>query len=251
MLTRRQGLTVFDETGDPDGIPVVLLPAFGIDRSMWRDQQQSLGSMGYCVITMDLPGLSVAAESAFSMTSAADAIADTLQHLRRPAHLVGISIGATLAVQVALDHPDVVASLLLSGGQACPGFAGRLEWWVARAIPEKLLVGEVPSAVKKSHPELAKKSVAMQMAIGKRRLVAALDAFSKVDLRPRLAQIHVPTLVVCGTKNRLSLRGSRAFVAGIPSARLDLITDVGHVWNLEAPDQFTQTVDDFIQSTSP
>ena len=51
-------------------------------------------------------------------------------------------------------------------------------------------------------------------------------------------------------KNRLSLKGSRTLVAGIRGARFDLIKDVGHVWNLEAPDQFTQTVDDFIQSSS-
>ena len=242
---------MFDETGDPDGIPVVLLPAFGIHRSMWRAQQESLADMGYRAIAMDLPGLSGTPEPAFSMTSAGDVIADTLQrHVRRPAHLVGISIGATLAVQVALDHPGDVASLLLSGGQARPGFAGRLERWAAWAMPERLLVGGVPSAVKRSHPQLAEKSVAMQTSIGKSRLVAALDAFSRVDLRPRLGEIHVPTLVVCGAKNRLSLNGSRALVAGIPGARLDLIKDVGHVWNLEAPAQFTQTVDDFIQSTS-
>ena len=90
----------------------------------------------------------------------------------------------------------------------------------------------------------------MQTTIGKRRLVIALDALSRVDLRPRLGEIHVPTLVVCGTKNRLSLKGSRTLVAGIRGARFDLIKDVGHVWNLEAPDQFTQTVDDFIQSSS-
>jgi 3-oxoadipate enol-lactonase len=240
---------MFDETGDPDGIPVVLLPAFGVHRSMWREQQQSLGAMGYRVISMDLPGLSGAAEPAFSMTSAADTIADALQQqVRRSAHLVGISIGATLAVQVSLDHPEHVASLLLSGGQACPGFAGRIEWLAAQATPERLLVGTFPSGIKKSYPDLAEKSVEMQKLIGKRRLVAALDAFSRGDLRPRLGEIQVPTLVVCGTKNRFSLKGSYALAAGIHGARLDLIKDAGHVWNLETPDLFTRTVGDFIRS---
>jgi 3-oxoadipate enol-lactonase len=78
--------------------------------------------------------------------------------------------------------------------------------------------------------------------------VAALDAFSRVDLRPRLGEIQVPTLVVCGTKNRFSLKGSYALAAGIHGARLDLIKDAGHVWNLETPDLFTRTVGDFIRS---
>jgi 3-oxoadipate enol-lactonase len=168
---------------------------------MWREQQQSLGAMGYRVIVLDLPGLSGIAEPDFSMTSAGDTIADAIQrNFRRSAHLVGISIGATLAVQVALDHPERIASLLLSGGQARPGLAGRLEWLAARATPERLLVGAFPSGIEKSYPDLAESSVEMQKRIGKRRLVAALEAFSRVDLRPRLGEIQAPTLVVCGTK---------------------------------------------------
>jgi 3-oxoadipate enol-lactonase len=219
---------------------------------MWRVQQQSLVALGYRVASLDLPGLSEASAPDFSMAGAGDAIAaDLEQSVRRPAHLVGISLGATLAAMVALDHPARVASLVLSGGQAHPGFAGRLEWSVARIMPERLVVGGVPGEIKKSFPALAEESVAMQQRIGKRRLVAALRAFSRVDLRPRLRDIGAPTLVVCGSRNRLSLRGSRALAAAIPHARLDVIANVGHVWNLEEPERFTRTVDDFIRTISP
>jgi 3-oxoadipate enol-lactonase len=242
---------VFDVTGDPDGIPLVLLPAFGLSRSTWRGQQESLVALGYWVASLDLPGLSEASEADFSMAGAGDAIAAELQqNVRRPAHLVGISLGATLAAYVALDHPERVASLVLSGGQAHPGFAGRIEWSVARALPERLLVGAVPGEVKKSFPALAEESVAMQQRIGKRRLVAALRTFSQVDLRPRLRNINTPILVVCGSRNRVSLRGSRTLAAGIPHARLDLIDNVGHMWNLEESELFTRTVDDFIRTIS-
>jgi 3-oxoadipate enol-lactonase len=239
---------VFDVTSDRDGAFVVLLPAFGVPRSMWREQQESLSALGYQVASLDLPGLSHADEPDFSMALASSAIASALElHSQRPAHLVGISAGATLAVQVALDHPARVASLLLSGGQAHPGSAGRFEWLVARVLPERLVVGGVPGEIKKSHPAVAAESVAMQKRIGKRRLVAALHAFSQVDLRSRLGNIDAPTLVVCGTRNRLSLKGSRDLAAGIPGARLELIKGVGHVWNLEEPELFTATVDDFIR----
>lgn len=124
--------------------------------------------------------------------------------------MVGVSLGATLAVQVALDHPAAVASLFLSGGQAHPGAAGRLEWSVARVLPERLMVSSVPGDIRTSQPQLAAASVEMQRRVGKRRLVEALRAMSKVDLRPRLGDISVPTLVVCGSKNRASLAGSRA-----------------------------------------
>ncbi len=239
---------MLDVIGDRDGDLVVLLPAFGVPRSMWREQQESLSALGYQVASLDLPGLSEADEPDFSMALASTSIAGALElHGQRPAHLVGISVGATLAAQVALDHPARVASLLLSGGQAHPGSTGRIEWLVARVLPERLVVGGVPGQVKKSYPAVAAESVAMQKRVGKRRLVAALHAFSQVDLRSRLGNIDAPTLVVCGTRNRLALKGSRDLAAGIPSARLELIKDVGHVWNLEEPELFTATVDNFIR----
>ncbi|HEY4315436.1 MAG TPA: alpha/beta fold hydrolase [Actinomycetes bacterium] len=104
---------MLDVTGDPDGIPVVLLPAFGLARSMWHGQQESLVALGYRVVSVDLPGLSEVSEADFSMAGARDAIAADLERsVRRPAHLVGISLGATLAAWVALDHPERVASLV-------------------------------------------------------------------------------------------------------------------------------------------
>ena len=163
--------------------------------------------------------------------------------------MVGVSLGATLAVQVALDHPAAVASLFLSGGQAHPGAAGRLEWSVARVLPERLMVSSVPGDIRTSQPQLAAASVEMQRRVGKRRLVEALRAMSKVDLRPRLGDISVPTLVVCGSKNRASLAGSRALAQGIRGSRLDIIQGAGHVWNLELPQQFNTTVYDFIRTT--
>ena len=140
----------------PDGIPVLLLSAFGTARSMWVAQQESLVDRGYRVIAVDLPGLSRRGESAFSMTSAGDGIADTRErHGRRPAHLVGISIGATLAVQVALDHPwRRRESHALGWTGIPPGITGRLERWAAWTTPERLLVGAVPRDIKKSHPRL-------------------------------------------------------------------------------------------------
>jgi 3-oxoadipate enol-lactonase len=244
-------IIVLDLTGDPDGRAVVLLPAFGLARSMWKQQMESLAALGYRVGTLDLPGLSGANEPDFSMEGAGNAIAESLaEHVRRPAHLVGISIGATLALQVALDHPSKVASVLLSGGQAHPGLAGRIEWSVARILPERLMVGGVPGEIKKAYPTLAAESVALQQQVGKRRLVAALREFSKVDLRPRLPSVSVPAFVVCGSRNRASMKGSRTLAAGIPGARLEFIEGVGHVWSLQEPQTFTRTVDDFVRSVA-
>lgn len=62
---------MFEVDGDPDSPCVVLLPAFGLHRSMWTAQRTFLVSRGYRVVVMDLPGVSGANEPPFSMSGAA------------------------------------------------------------------------------------------------------------------------------------------------------------------------------------
>jgi len=216
---------------------------------MWRLQQEALAK-DFRVLAFDLPGLAGQPdELAFTMAAAARCVAETVeQHVGRRAHFAGISLGATLAVAVALDFPEQVASLMLSGGQAHPGILSRLERRVVQITPERFLVGGFPPGLRERYPELVAAAAEQQLRVGKRRLLAALTEFSHVDLRSRLHEIDVPTLVLYATKNRLSLRGSRALASGIPGARFEAVTGAGHIWNLETPQLFTQVLSDFVNT---
>ena len=62
---------------------------------------------------------------------------------------------------------------------------------------------------------------------------AACDAF---DVRDRIAQISVPTLVVCGREDRMTpLKFSEYLAQRLPSARLVVIEHAGHMTMLEQP----------------
>ena len=72
-------------------------------------------------------------------------------------------------------------------------------------------------------------------------------ACDRFDVRERLAQIGVPTLVIGGTADRMTpLRLSQSLAERIPGARLQVIQDAGHTMALERPDEVAAAVRQFI-----
>lgn len=101
-----------------DGPPVVLLHGFGGSMWQWEYQQAAL-SANLRVITPDLlgSGLSDKPDLDYTPDELLDFLVEFLNALQiRRAALIGNSMGAGLAVGMALDHPDRVTSLVLISG---------------------------------------------------------------------------------------------------------------------------------------
>lgn len=81
---------------------------------------------------------------------------------------------------------------------------------------------------------------------GKPTYLAGLREISRIDLRPRLGQVAVPTLVLCGSKDRANIPLTRELAAGIPGAELRIVPDATHLWNLQQPEAFNRAVAEFV-----
>ena len=68
---------------------------------------------------------------------------------------------------------------------------------------------------------------------------------ANADYRGVLPRITVPTLVLCGEEDHQNLPASREIARAIPRAKLEVVPDAGHVWNVEQPERFTRTLLDF------
>jgi pimeloyl-ACP methyl ester carboxylesterase len=74
---------------------------------------------------------------------------------------------------------------------------------------------------------------------------------SAEDVRDVLPNIDVPTLLLYGERDvRAPLTVAEALHAAIPSSSLVVLPNVGHVCNVEAPDEFNAAVRDFLHDTS-
>jgi pimeloyl-ACP methyl ester carboxylesterase len=190
-----------------------------------------------------------------------------LRHLKvERAHLLGCSMGGELVMDLALEYPELVASLT-----------------VVNAVPSGFeLQGEPPpylfemiAAMQSGDVERASE---LQLRIwfdGPRRRPDQVDAqlrqrasemnrvfvtnqtWGIADMQPldplqppavgRLDQIHMPALIVTGALDHAeNLRAAAVLATRIPSARHVSIPDAAHVPNMEQSDVFNRVVLDFL-----
>lgn len=231
---------------------VVLLPAGATTSRIWRHQADALAGR-FQVMTPDLPGHGTV-PGPFTMDRAVAEVSRRLDEAAEPVHLCGLSLSATVAVLTCLARPDRVRSLVLSGGIAHPPPGLAIQRGLAAVVPQgvvdRLLRRMIAHAARNLPAEEAAQLVAGAATdfrtIGKRTYLDSLRELARIDLRPRLAQITLPALVLCGERDGVNLAGSRDLAAGIAGATLRLIPGGGHLWPLEQPDLFTRTLTEFV-----
>jgi pimeloyl-ACP methyl ester carboxylesterase len=186
-----------------------------------------------------------------------DLIALLEQHALGPVALVGVSMGGSVALQVALARPDLVSALVLVGAglggwewseETRAGWAEEeaaiergdldaavevnLRMWVSG--PERSL-DDVDPEVRKSVAEMQRRAFELWMEVGE----AAQEEELVDDVAARLGEIRVPTLVLVGDQDRPEMRAiAERLAAEIPGATHATIADTAHVPSMERPREF-------------
>lgn len=254
-----------------DGPPMLLLHGFTGTARMWSAQIEAWSSSRR-VIAPDLLGHggsdAPAEPAAYALERQAGTLANLLVLLQAaPATVVGYSMGARLALVLALEHPGSVARLVLESPAL--GIVDETDRAARRQSDERLAEeierDGVAAFVSRweampifaSHADLPAEVRAHQRAERRRHTVAGLAASLRgagqgvmAPLHERLAIITAPTLVIAGARDRTGVERARTVAFGIPDASLTVIADAGHTPHLETPDTFVRLIDDFL-STSP
>lgn len=226
---------------------VVFVHAFGSSSRAWAPQLAALSDR-YRLRSPDLPGHGRAV-GPLTLERAVAVVRDSFSGAEA-VHLVGISGGAAVAVLAALDQPEPLAGVVLSGGFAHVPRTFALQRAVTRALPWRLYTALARGFYSGGRPEHARAADEDLQRCGKDGLLAMLREIAHLDLRDRLSEIAVPALVLCGARDRSNIPGSRELAAGIPGAQLRIIPGANHLWNLQQPELFTWTVDRFVEQAS-
>ena len=164
------------------------------------------------------------------------------------AHIVAFSMGAYLALEHALAHPERVASLVLISSSARGLRAEEKERRQrSMAVLEKhAFAGTPPSQLRSfvlpahlDDPSIAGIIQQMSVDLGKETMLAQFAAsMERPDLMERLRELRCPLLIV-GSEDDAMVRAAdlRAMAAQAPGAALEIITGSGHMIPLEAPQQ--------------
>jgi 3-oxoadipate enol-lactonase len=231
----------------PKGAPVVLLSnSLGSNTRMWDPQVPALAER-YRVVRYDLRGhgRSPAPDGPYTL---ADLAADALALLDRldveRAHMVGLSLGGMVSMQLAATAPERVDRMVLCCTSAyLPPAAG---WHDRAATVRADGIGAVAEAVvgrwltpafAAASPTLVANLRAMVEATPDEGYASCCEAIATMDLRPRLRDITAPTLLVAGSDDpAIPPDHAPAIAAELPYARAVVVGPAAHLGNVEQPE---------------
>jgi len=254
-----------DEQGE--GFPLVLLHGLGANAFSWRHNVAFL-AQHFRVLALDLPGHGRTPASLVSqhrLETMAQALGNWLkgQGLARFA-VAGNSLGGSLALLLARDHPEEVAALIL----LAPAVAlFRLPWiFYALRLPGlgiiiAALLGPwiLPWALRLTYHrrELITPAVIQGYAptfrplanrLALRRLAQQAEPWPPAKVEALLRTIHQPTCILWGVEDRiLPVRQAYWLATHLPQAELHFLPAVGHAPQEEAPDAVNKIIIAFLK----
>ena len=248
------------------GSPLLFICGFGVDKTSWRRQSDSLKA-SFTVIAYDHRGIGasrpVPNDSSTIATLAEDAA--TASAGRTPATVVGASMGAAVAIELALAHPDAVGGLVLITPtiEKNARLEAVLRSWTEFDTPqsEARIRSMLPWFLSGAFlAEAGKREAAAQAlrAMAVRTPIAALRHHARAltawlgTRAGDLGRISVPTLVIAGSEDLLVPRAEGEQVArAIPGARLEVLEGAGHAVTIERAERVNELVSELArQSTS-
>jgi len=244
-------------TGDSAAAPsILLIHGSGMSAGAWVNQLR--GSLkAFRVAAIDLPGHGKSDPiPQASVEGYAETVAEFLEALGSgPVLVVGHSLGGAIAIALAAQRPHAVTGLVLlascaklpwvdsSWGRLLPYLPGPLWKTFFISTAQKLLFARgVPGhAVSLGMQELR--------SCRAETILKDLQAAKAMDLTQQATGLDVPTLILCGSQDRLTPPALSADLKGlIPGSRLSLIEEAGHMLLLEVPTRVNEEVLNFAKS---
>lgn len=236
--------------------PLRLIHGWGLPRTVWAALGEPLSARCRWS-TLDLPGYGETPDDEQDFQPTAQALANALPF---GSVLGGWSLGALLALQVALLAPERLAGLILIGATPCfmqhddwpdgqpvtllDGFAARL-----RADPTATLSRFITLF---NQGDQHARTISRQLSSLLRPLPAqaalqrGLQWLRQVDLRQRLAAIELPALLLHGAHDPLTPLAAAHYLADhLPQARLEVVAGAAHAPFCSQPALCSQLIADF------
>jgi pimeloyl-ACP methyl ester carboxylesterase len=237
------------------GRRVLYVHGTGCSGAVWRPHMAALADC--CAsVAIDLPGHGESAGPGFrgvaDYAHAVEALAEVLGWHRFV--LAGHSMGGAVALLTAIYRPELLAGLILVD----TGARLRVDPALLRSAREAARAGRPAAADRtwqfaSTTPQSVVDAVAAVTA-GIHPAVTYGDwiADDTFDVMPRVREIRVPTLIMCGAEDRLTpVKYHRYLETQIPGAALAIIERAGHWVFWEQPEPFTRAVREFLERLAP
>jgi len=239
---------------------VVMIHGYSSEKTVWM-RFASHFTDNYRVLILDLPGHG---ETAFDpalqydTVSQARRVVEAMDALNiKRAHIIGNSMGGFIAAQLALHHAERVQSAVLidAAGVVAPQESDMAKMLASGRNPfeihnrdEFIEFYAMTMAQPPYLPKMILDYMADDYIVRRESLTRIFQDFHNSDyLDTRLAEIHVPVLILWGERDRLlHISSAPVWQSGIANAELITYSNLGHMPMLEAPSQSAEDVLTFL-----
>jgi pimeloyl-ACP methyl ester carboxylesterase len=247
------------------GVPLVLLHGFPLSSGVFGSVRPVVERAGR-VVTVDLRGFgrSDAPEVAYGIPDLAGDVLRVADHLGLERFVLGgHSMGGYVALQVAAEHRDRLAGLVLVDTRAAADTesaaerrreaAAEIRQGRRGAFLDGLLPGLVGHSTRERQPELLDVLRGMAAGVPDHVLAGCLDGMrGRPDRRSLLGELQVPALVMVGAEDELvPVEEARTMAEALPRGRLKVVPEAGHTPTLERPVVAGDAIAVFVRGIPP
>src|SRR5262245_43625415 len=266
------------EVGDPGAYPIVVLHGGpGLDHHEFADYLDPLADRGYRLILVDQRA-SGRSPHCDPLTWTLETMAEDVVSIARTMGLdryavLGHSYGAFVALQNAVDFPNMASQTIVSSGVPSAKYLADVEKNLERFEPEHLRAQVAASWEKESSVQTAEEFAQLmteqwpfhfadpedpRIAEYDRKTAGSvlspevLQQFASADyggieVEDRLGEVSQPVLVLAGRHDRVcSVKAAEATAKGIPGAELVIFERSAHMTFVEEHDAYLAAVDGFL-----
>ena len=241
------------------GPDLVLIPGTFADRRTWSRVVGRLTTRFRCLL-LDPRGTHETPDPGTPFT-ADDLATDVLTAMDAAgvghAHLVGHSLGASVAIILAARHPDRVRRLVACAPAAVPDpyQEAILDLWTAlagsklpaHAVHLGLLINAFSRGAFDNGTVRAILDEMDRRPPSRATIQRYIGCDRRLDLTPVMKNVDATTLVIVGSQDALTgVDQARLVAEGVPGARMEVVEGVGHGVHLEAPMAFARLVATFL-----
>jgi len=225
------------EHGTDRAETIIFLHGGNVAGWMWESQVPAFDD--FHVIVPDLPGFGASNDQPWiSLAATADEVAELLRERARDgrAHVVGLSLGSSVAIELGLRHPTLVSSLFLASASVVPSRSALAP--LMFALWEKRLFW---SALARGYGLPADSvDIFVETGLGI-RVETARAIYREISAGRDVSELAVPYLAVAGSKDSPAIsRRSLAMLGGVAAPGLH------HQWNIENIDLFNEAVREWV-----
>lgn len=274
FISLPEGRVHYELSGPEEGEVVVLLPGASLGMFVFDALVPRLVARGYRVLRYDLygRGFSDRPEGEYGPERFERQLLGVLSSLgiQQPVHLVGIALGALIAVLFTARHPERVRSLGLIapdgfGTELPPSVAiarlplvgGVLGRYLIRVFGDKTVLSRLRHYSSTPLPELEPRvRESLRYRGFKRALLSSLRHQMPIDgaaeVYARVAREGVPTCVLWGARDAMTSANLSERVREVmPRATYVLLPDSGHLPQCEQPDAVAEALDRAFRAPRP